>query len=802
MTRTPAEAHAQLNGRAAAFEAGGADASLDAAAVPSALRSARHWVGWKLVQRDGRPTKVPVALGGGGPADCSDPATFGSFDEATTALRSGSGLAGVGFVFTPDDPFAGVDLDGCIDDHGGLAPGARAIVEALGSYTEISPSGRGVKTFIKGQKPAWARCRSRDVPGFKQIEVYDRARFFAVTGRRLAGAPAEVEERQSELESLCRRFWPPDAARRAAGRCEPDALPGDDVAIIDRARAAAGGNRFARLWEGDISLYAGDHSAADLALCNALAFWTGCDRARMDALFRRSGLYRAKWDERRGATTYGWMTIDRAIADHRAQHRRDGAIESPALDGPCIALGARDPLSGRIVLSPRRTLPTAQAYIHEFHTHSGRRTLHCYGGTLFEWRDNCYRPVETESIAHRLQPWLDGALRPKPRGAEGHTELAPFESNPATVQQALTTIRTAVHLPASTISPSWLDGDADRPPALELLPCKSATLHIPTGRQLEPTPSLFTTNALDFDYDPNPEPPQRFMQFLEQVFGDDAESSQLLQEWLGYCLTGDTHQQKILLLVGPRRSGKGTIGRIATRLVGKSSVVGPTASSLAGAFGLQPLIGKSLAIVSDARFAGEGVSTVVERLLCISGEDYLSVDRKFLGAVTMKLHARFMLLTNELPRLNDASTALAGRFLVLRLTNSFYGREDPRLYDDLVRELPGILAWAIEGWKQLQSRGHFLQPQSAKDAVRDIEDLASPVSAFVRERCVIGPGRRTSVDDLYANWRGWCELDGRTAVTNRQAFGRDLMAVAPGVRRRRGTGMVAFYEGIALRGVS
>lgn len=283
------------------------------------------------------------------------------------------------------------------------------------------------------------------------------------------------------------------------------------------------------------------------------------------------------------------------------------------------------------------------------------------------------------------------------------------------------------------------------------------------------------------------------------MFGDDLESVELLQEWMGYCLTGDTSQQKMLLLVGPRRSGKGTIGRILTRLVGSANVVGPTTSSLAGNFGLQPLIEKSLAIVSDARFGGDSVSTVVERLLCISGEDTLTIDRKFLGAVSMKLATRFLFLTNELPRLNDASTALAGRFLVLRLTNSFYGTEDVTLTDQLVAELPGILLWAIEGWKRLRKRGRFIQPKSGEDAIRDMEDLGSPVGAFIRDRCVVGTGHRAWVDDLYNAWKAWCEQDGRNAASTKQAFGRDLMAAAPGVARRRGSAMVAFHEGIGLQ---
>lgn len=254
-----------------------------------------------------------------------------------------------------------------------------------------------------------------------------------------------------------------------------------------------------------------------------------------------------------------------------------------------------------------------------------------------------------------------------------------------------------------------------------------------------------------------------------------------------------------MLIVGPRRSGKGTIARVLGRLIGIGNVCGPTTSSLASHFGLQPLIGKTLAIVSDARFHGENIPIVVERLLCISGEDLATVDRKFLGSVTMKLPTRFMFLTNELPRLTDASGALAGRFVILRLTESFYGKEDIGLTDRLLGELPGILNWAIDGWRRLHERGHFVLPTSVKDMVQEIEDLSSPVSAFVRDECVIGPGHRVNVDTLYDAWRRWCENEGRHAVTTKQTFGRDLAAAVAGVTRRRGAALQPFYDGIALR---
>ncbi len=792
---------------------GGASAQVERVLehAPAVLRQRRQWVCWTFITRDDKPTKCPVSPRSGSNADSTNPATWATFDDAVAAWRS-NGYAGVGYVFAAEDPFCGIDLDDCIDEAGIVVPAACAIIQSLDSYAEVSPSGRGVKVFIAGRKPEGVGCRSKAISGFKEIEIYDRDRFFTVTGQHLEGTPKTVEDRQQPLEELCHRLWPATAPESLPPpHPSPPGCP-DDEQLLAKARAATNGETFSRLWEGDTSAYAGDDSAADMALSNALAFWTGKDAGRMDRLFRRSGLFRGKWDENRGARTYGQKTIEKAIADCRETYSPSRATSPsfPESAGPdqsepgdgsdlLVPLGQPDPGSGRLVLSPRRTLPTADAYVREFNRHPDGRTLHGFGGLLVEWRGNRYCEVEDGSIKQRLQTWLHAALRYVANRRTGEMELADFESNPTTVNQALETLRSYVHLPASTTVPSWLCDDGTRPPALELLPCKSMNLHIPTGRVLAPTPALFTTNALEFDYDPNPEPPERWIKFLEQLFGDDLESTELLQEWMGYCLTADTSQQKMLLLVGPRRSGKGTIGRILTQVIGAGNVVGPTTSSLAGTFGLQPLIGKSLAIVSDARFGGDHVGTVVERLLCISGEDTLTIDRKFLGSVSMKLPTRFMFLTNELPRLNDASTALAGRFLVLRLNTSFYGHEDVTLTEQLFAELPGILLWAIEGWKRLHQRGRFVQPESGADAIRDMEDLASPVGAFIRDQCIIGVGHRAWVDDLYGAWKEWCVHDGRNAFSTKQAFGRDLMAVVPGLVRRRATGGVPFYEGIGLR---
>lgn len=490
--------------------------------------------------------------------------------------------------------------------------------------------------------------------------------------------------------------------------------------------------------------------------------------------------------------------IIQRIRDAEHHCRRGAALE--LADDGCIPLGQREPRSGKLILSPARTLPTAESFVREFCLHPDGCTIHCFASALTEWRDNRYRELEDNAIKKILQAWLHDALRYVVNRSTGELELVDFQSNPSTVKAALESLKAFCHLPATTTCPSWLDGVLSRPSPREIVPCRTFLLHLPTMQHLPATPLFFSPCALDFDPDPKAAAPHSWYLFLHQLFDGDVESLDLLQEWFGYCLTGDTSQQKMLLMVGPKRSGKGTIARVLARLIGNGNVSGPTTSSLAGPFGLQPLIGKSLAIVSDARFHGENISTVVERLLCISGEDTLTVDRKHMTSVTMKLPTRFMFLTNEFPRLSDASGALAGRFVILRLTESFYGKEDTGLTDRLLSELPGILNWAIEGWRRLRERGHFVMPTSVRDVVQEIEDLSSPVAAFVRTECVVGPGRRVWVDDLYEAWKRWCEREGRTLVSTKQAFGRDLAAAVTGIARRRGARDLPFYEGIDLRG--
>jgi putative DNA primase/helicase len=499
---------------------------------------------------------------------------------------------------------------------------------------------------------------------------------------------------------------------------------------------------------------------------------------------------------------YGWLRDagnEQAGEDVDLSALVNGKLATSIDADGCVPLGSRDPKTGRVVLSPKKTLPTADAYVRQFHSHAHGRTLHCYGGVLYRWRDNRFEEIEDIAVKQSLQQWLHNALRYYYCGKSKTMQLTGFDSNPTTVKAALESIKSHVQLPANTPIPTWLGSGDQRPHVNGIIACKSKSLYLPTMQSLEPTPQFFNTSALEFDPDPDRPVPPAWSEFLHQLFDDDLEAINLLQEWFGYCLTSDTAQQKLLLIVGPKRSGKGTIARVLIKLIGSTNVCGPTTSGLGGPFGLQPLLDKSLAIVSDARFHGPSIPSVVERLLCISGEDTLTIDRKNLPSVSVKLPIKVMFLTNEFPRFTDSSGALAGRFVILRLTRSFYGHEDTKLTERLTADLPGILNWAIEGWQRLQQRGHFVVPASSGEVVEEIEDLSSPVAAFVRRECIVQPEKRVWIDDLYNAWKEWCEREGRTVVSTRQAFGRDLAAAVPEISRRRATGNIPFYQGIDLR---
>ncbi|WP_224448673.1 hypothetical protein [Haloprofundus salilacus] len=289
-------------------------------ALPIELRHRPQWVCWASRKRDGKQTKVPLNPASGTFASTADAATWGTFDEAL-ARATQNGISGIGFVFTSDDPYVGIDLDDCRDpDAVTLNEDAIEIVRHLRSYTEVSPSGTGVHIIARGTLPSGPRRRG-------MVEMYDEGRFFTMTGNHLLTTPEQICERSRVIRSVHATFVSTSGSTNSARLStkqtrELTFTPQlDDEEIIQRAQSAANGEKFSALWNGDISGY-DSHSEADMALCCLLAFWANRDASRVDRLFRQSGLVRPKWDEVHYAdgATYGERTVERACVHVSEQY--------------------------------------------------------------------------------------------------------------------------------------------------------------------------------------------------------------------------------------------------------------------------------------------------------------------------------------------------------------------------------------------------------------------------------------------------------------------------------------------------
>jgi len=280
--------------------------------VPTAIHVRPQWVGWRYETREGKKTKVPIDPHTGRRAKTNDPATWSDYETALAAVAK-YGLEGVGYVFSADDPFTGIDIDDCRDPETGvIAEWAQEIIDTLATYTEVSPSGTGLKCWLAG---AMTGTRHRWKMNGGEVEIYDQLRFFTRTGKHVVGTPLEIEERQPEFEALIARLDEQLAAGKAKAKStnttskKPPAS--DDVVLKRLCRK----DKYKRLLAGDFSEYDDDHSTADLVLAGAIAREVGADPERIDRIFRTTVLMREKWDEvhRADGASYGEMVIEKAL---------------------------------------------------------------------------------------------------------------------------------------------------------------------------------------------------------------------------------------------------------------------------------------------------------------------------------------------------------------------------------------------------------------------------------------------------------------------------------------------------------
>ena len=425
----------------------------------------------------------------------------------------------------------------------------------------------------------------------------------------------------------------------------------------------------------------------------------------------------------------------------------------------------------------------------------GVSTLRFWRGEFWLWRHGAYRPYSIADL--RTMCW------------EVCNDFMHAKAKRRHVDEILDALRAVVNLSNGIEPPQWLDtidSYVIRPVPAQTIVFRNGVLSVPERKLYPPAPEYFTLTALPFDWKEDEMVPVAWFKFLSDLFGDDGEKKNLLREFMGALLVNLTGFDKILFLLGPRRSGKGTILEVVAGIVGDENVTWPGIASLGTQFGTAALIGMRVAIFSDVRVPPRGAdqAVAIENLLRMSGNEPMSIARKHKEDYKGKLNLNVLMAGNEMMHFHDSSGALPGRFVILPLDRSFFGREDTTLKSRLRNELPGILHWALDGLGTLTERGSFTLPESSGALLKEMEELASPVAQFVSDCCVVNdPAASIPCHLLYARWKEWCADQGRDRVGTVAMFGRDLRAAFPRLKvtqPRESGGRVRHYEGIRLRG--
>ena len=717
-------------------------AILNKNAIPEELITFPQWVAWKDKKRpNGKIGKIPINPITGSFAKTSDPNTWGSFENAVEYFENNR-LKGVGFVFSESDPFVGIDIDDCISaDTGEIEPHAKEIIDQLNSYTEISPSGKGVHVIAKGSLPFGWRKNGN-------VEIYDNGRYFTITGNLLDGSSKIIAARSEEIKEFHKSNL---AQPESAAESTKHQLGIDDADLIEKAKFAENGKKFSRLWEGDCWNYPSP-SEADLALCKMLAFWTDCNSTGIDRLFRQSGLYRAKWDKTHSAegSTYGQVTIQKAIETTTKTYGPERIQE--------------------IDKKPKETF-------HLTDLGNAERLVDRFGddiGYCYDWKKWLVWDGKRWAIDRKgnIRQKAKQVVRTIYREIENATDKSERKEifNHAMKSESDAKIKAIISLARDEVSvtPENLDQDP------WLLTCENGTIDLQTGEFLSHDREHLITQLAPVIYDPDAECPL-WIEFLDRIMDGNQNLISFLQRAIGYSLTGDTGEQCFFIFWGTGANGKTTFLQTINAMLGDYAKQTPTETLVVKKKGAIP---NDVARLKGVRFVtaseAEAYDRLAENLIKqMTGSDTVSARFLHQEWFDFEPNYKIFLATNHRPVIQGTDPAIWRRIKLIPFDVTIPEPErDRHLLKKLKEELPGIMAWAVQGCLEWIENG-IGEPEEVKAATQEYRNEMDVLSQFISDCCVEKASLKTLFKDLYQAYTGWCDSNGEQSLTKR-IFGTKL----------------------------
>lgn len=735
----------------------------DLRSFPDDLKTRRVWVGWRYETRDNSPksTKVPYrAHDTQTKADCTDPTTWAPFELAQARKAC---FDGIGFCTEGD--VTGIDFDDCIDEAGQIDPQVWAEVQTFDSYTEQTPSGRGLRVLI---------AASFDGPGhnLREVnrEVYCRVRFFTVTGAHLEGTPATINPRQEQLDQWLDRYCPP------ATEAQKHSLPSQPVELGDRelldfAFGKSGGAILADLFTGNWQGHFPSQSEADASLLWRLAFWTGRDPARMESLARSSGLAREKWDTPRKGRTSTWL------------REEIGKACAACTDCYTPRPKGRDLTVGDVTMSEE--LPPLPVEARGFSlsdsgnaerlvAHHGADLRYCkLWSSWLVWDGRRWARDETREVERRAKATVHRIIHEAQYESvdEKKALICKWAGTSLSEQKR----KAMVNLAGAEDEVKATPEEFDRDPIL--LTVNNGTLDLRTGKLLGHDRGHLVTKLAPVDFDPNAECPL-WMAFLDRIMGENEGLTSFLQRAVGYSLTGDTSEQCLFLLYGTGANGKSVFVRTVGRLLG----------DYAGAASFETFLVRrregprnDVADLRGARFvsaieAEKGQRLAESLVKSLTGGDRIKARFLYSEHFTYEPTFKLWLAANHKPVVRGADLAIWRRIRLVPFTVAIpEAEQDRHIGEKLAEELPGILRWAAEGCLAWQREG-LRPPPEVRSATAAYREESDPLAEFLADCCAIGDSLQTRFGDLFAAYQRWAganRIPERERLSNR-AFGDRL----------------------------
>ena len=774
--------------------------------IPQTLKNLPNWICWKAVPQP-RPDdpehigKIPINPKTGGNAQSNNPETWTDFD---TAVMASENFSGIGFMFG-NSPFFGVDIDGIEPDIREFLDGGDCIVSefihALQSYAELSPSGKGIHILCRGELPRGARRRGN-------VEMYDSGRFFTVTGNSIGGY-ADVADCTEAIKPLHEKYLGGARTEPAQRAFQPGELPGTAAQVLELARKAKNGSRFQALYAGNFSEYT-SQSEADMAFCNMLAFWTGRNAALMDEIYRNSGLMRDKWDRRQSGSTYGALTIQKAIGQCQTIYQPNpkfrvnigsasaGNAPEEAQEESLATLVPQATLAPQTATAPRMysldDMGNAKRFIDMF----GEDFRYNYTDRTFLYWDGCRWAADLDGAAERA---ADVSVESMSAEAEWYEN---GDGSPAKAFRK--------HIKASRSNKSKRNMLSEVQHNMPILPRQldrhsmafnvpNGTLSLKSGELVPAKREYFITKLSPVEYPVSPQAGNAdcslWQKFLDEIFGSDKELIRYIQKAVGYSMTGDTSEQCVFFLYGTGRNGKSTFLDVLREIFGDyvSNIQPETImvkNSMAGG------INSDIARLKGARMVttvepNEGVRLNEGLIKQLTGDDAVTARKLYGNEFEFKPEFKLWMAANHKPVIRGTDDGIWRRIHMIPFTVQIpVDKVDRQLKSKLEREYPAILRWAVEGCLLWQREG-LKQPRAVLDMTREYRREMDVISGFLDDRCEVGEGFSAKSSELYAAYSAWCEANTEYKMSNTK-FSVEIDKRFPKTKQRDGM----YFSGVKL----